>query len=334
MSKNLSKISKTGKRKVSLKEKTRGFKKILVTGGAGYGGSALGPIFLKSGYGVRVLDMLRSGGQGLLPCFGGGDFEFIKGDVRDRKTVEGAMKDVDAVVHLAAVVGFPACRKDPKLSHSINVDGTKVLVDAARGKVPVLFASTGSTYGKMLEKYCTELTALNPLSDYAKQKVEAERLIKKNGEFVIFRFATAFGVSPRMRFDLLPNDFTYRAVHEKSLIVYERQFMRTFIHVRDMGLAFLFALQNYGRMRGEIYNVGSNDMNYSKEAICELIKKKVDYYIHFADFGHDLDQRDYIVSYDKLHNLGFYPGISMKDGIDELISVAQLIEISNPYFNA
>src|SRR3989344_2635845 len=134
MSKNLSKISKTGKRKVSLKEKTRGFKKILVTGGAGYVGSALVPIFLKSGYGVRVLDMLRSGGQGLLPCFGGGDFEFIKGDVRDRKTVEGAMKDVDAVVHLAAVVGFPACRKDPKISHSINVDGTKVLVDAARGK--------------------------------------------------------------------------------------------------------------------------------------------------------------------------------------------------------
>ncbi len=308
--------------------------RILVTGGAGYVGSALAPLLLKNGYKVRVLDMLRSGGQGLLSCFGGGDFEFVKGDIRDRKTVDAAMKNVDAVIHLAGIVGFPACRKDPELSRSINVEGTKVLVDVAGGRVPILFASTGSTYGKMLEKYCTELTALNPLSDYAKQKVEAEELVKTNGKFVIFRFATAFGVSPRMRFDLLPNDFTYRAVHEKSLMVYERQFMRTFIHVRDMGRAFLFALQNYDKMQGEIYNVGSNDMNYSKEAICELIKKKIDYYLHFADIGHDLDQRDYIVSYDKLHDLGFYPEISMENGIDELISVAQLIEIQSPYFNA
>jgi len=268
-----------------------------------------------------------------MPYFADKKFRFVKGDIRDKKTVERAMEGIDAVIHLAGIVGFPACRKDPEGSRDINVRGTQTVVDALPKHVPVLFASTGSNYGKMLEKVCTELSTLNPLSDYAKQKVEAEEIIKKHGEFVIYRFATAFGVSSRMRLDLLPNDFTYRAVREKTLIVYEKNFMRTFIHVRDMAYAFIFALQNYDRMRGEIYNVGSNNMNYSKEAICHLIKNRVDYYLHFADVGHDLDQRDYMVSYDKIHALGFAPTVSMDEGIDELIKASEVIEIKNPYYN-
>ena len=308
-------------------------KRILVTGGAGYVGTTLVSVLLENGYKIRVLDILRLGGQGLFQYFGNKDFEFVKGDVRNIKVVKEALKDVDAIIHLAGIVGFPACRKEPELARDINVEGTRILAEAA-GNIPIIFASTGSTYGKMIEDLCTETSKLTPLSDYAKHKVEAEEIIKKNGEFVIFRFATAFGVSPRMRLDLLPNDFTYRAVREKTLIVYEKHFMRTFIHVRDMAKAFVFALKNYDKIRGEAYNVGSNELNYSKEAICNLIRKKVDYYLHFADVGHDLDQRDYLVSYDKLHGLGFHLEVSMEEGINELINVAQVIEVQSPYYNA
>jgi nucleoside-diphosphate-sugar epimerase len=310
------------------------FKKILVTGGAGYVGSTLVEALLDAGYEVRVFDNLRFGGTGLLPFFSDEKLEFRRGDVRDKKAVAQAVEGADAIIHLAAIVGFPACRKDPELSREVNVHGTQNVVDAAAGEIPIFFASTGSNYGKMLERICTETTLLNPLTDYSRQKTEAEEIIKKNEEFVIYRFATAFGISPRMRLDLLPNDFTYRAVRDRSLIVYEKHFMRTFIHVRDMARAFLFALENYRTMRGEIYNVGSNAMNYSKEDICLMIQKKVDYYLHFADIGHDLDQRDYTVSYDKLENLGFKSEVSMERGIDELIKIVELIDIQNPHYNA
>ena len=297
-------------------------------------GTCLVDLLLKEGYSVRVIDSLRFGGFGLLNFFHDPNFDFIKGDIRDKKAIAEAAKGVDVIIHLAAIVGFPACRKEPELSREINVGGTQNVVEAAAGKIPVFFASTGSNYGKMIEKICTETTPLNPLTNYAIQKAEAEEIVKKNNEFVIYRFATAFGVSPRLRLDLLPNDFTYRAVRDRSLIVYEKHFMRTFIHVRDMAKSFLFALQNYDKMRGEIYNVGDNAMNYSKEAICNQIRKKVDYYLHFADIGHDLDQRDYVVSYDKIHNLGYKTTVSMEQGIDELINVSKIIEIQNPHYNA
>jgi nucleoside-diphosphate-sugar epimerase len=309
------------------------FRKVLITGGAGYVGSTLVGLLLQKGYLVQVFDSLRYGPVGIIPFFADKNFEFVRGDVRDRKALGHSLKNVEAVIHLAAIVGYPACRKEPELSRNINVEGTRNLVAAVRGKIPIIFASTSSTYGKMLEEICTETSPLNPLSDYGKQKAEAEEIIKKNKKFVIFRFATGFGVSPRMRFDLLPNDFALRAVQDRSLIVYEKYFMRTFIHVRDMARAFLFALENYPVMVGEIYNVGSNKMNYSKEDICGAIKKKVDYYLHFAEIGCDLDQRDYVVSYDKLEKLGFKTSVSMEEGIDELIRVSQIVDTQSPFSN-
>lgn len=309
------------------------FMKILVTGGAGYVGSTLTPMLLEKGYFVRVLDNLRAGSFGILPCFGKENFEFIKGDIRDLETIGKAVKDMDFIVHLAAIVGFPACRKEPELSREINVLGTENMVKAANKKIPFIFASTGSSYGKMLEKICTETTPLNPLTDYGRQKAEAEEIVKKNGQYAIYRFATGFGFSPRLRLDLLVNDFVWRALKEKNLIVYEKNFMRTFIHVKDMARSFIFAIENFTKLSGEIYNVGDDKMNYSKEDICNIIKKKIDYYLHFADFGKDLDQRDYEVSYEKINKVGFRCKVGLEEGIDELLRVYNIIEIKNPYGN-
>ena len=307
--------------------------KILVTGGAGYVGSALIPQLLDAGYYVRVLDNISMGGQGMLPNFAKKNFEFVKGDIRDSKIVKKSVEGMDYIIHLAGIVGYPACRKDPKVSREINLTGTKNIVEASNKKIPILYASTGSNYGKLINKFCTETTPLNPLSDYGKQKTQSEELVKKNKNFIIYRFATAFGLSPRLRLDLLINDFCYRAVKEKTLIVYEKEFMRTFIHVRDMGRSFLHALENFKQMNGEIYNVGDNSMNFSKEQVCQEILKKVDYYLHFADSGKDMDQRDYMVSYEKIEKTGFHCTISLEEGIEEMVKAAEVIEIKNPYTN-
>ncbi len=306
---------------------------ILITGGAGYVGSLLVDLLLRSGFDVAVLDSLLFGGNSLIPYFSHKNFKFVKGDIRNKEDIDKALKNADLIIHLAAIVGFPACIKYPELSEDINVNGTRSIVNSIEGKRPILFASTGSVYGKMTQKICTEQTPLNPLTNYGIQKAEAEKIIKKNNKFVIYRFATAFGVSPRLRLDLMPNDFTYKAVKEKSLIVYEKKFMRTFIHVRDMARAFLLAIENYDKMEGEIYNVGDSSMNYSKEDICLMIKKRVDYYLHFAEIGKDLDQRDYIVSYEKLAKLGFNTSITMEQGIDELIKVSEVLEAHDQYKN-
>lgn len=307
------------------------FKNILITGGAGYVGTTLIDLLLKENFRITVLDSLRFGGTALLPFLSSKNFTFIKGDVRNADDVRRSLRNIDIVIHLAGIVGFPACRKDPELSYDINVNGTNTLVKNVAGSRPIFFASSGSVYGKITDKICIESTPLHPLSEYGEQKAKAEEIVAKNRKFVIYRFATAFGVSPKMRLDLLPNYFTYMAVKEKSLIVYEKYFMRSFIHVRDMARAILFALNNYKDMKGEIYNVGDNKMNFSKEHICLLIKKKVDYYLHFADIGKDLEQRDYAVSYGKLATLGFHTTITMEEGIEELIKAVDVIDAQNQY---
>jgi nucleoside-diphosphate-sugar epimerase len=307
--------------------------KVLVTGGAGYIGAVLVPQLLERRYRVRVLDSLMYGGNSLLPLVRHEGFEFVRGDVRDARVVREAMQGCDAVIHLAAIVGFPACRKYPELASSVNVDGTKVVADAAGADRLVLFGSTGSNYGALVDDVCTEETPLHPLTLYGKTKTAAERYIMENCAAVAYRFATAFGISPRMRLDLLVNEFVYTAIKMRYLVVYEARFMRTFIHVHDIARSFLFAIENSRRMRGQVYNVGSEKMNYSKAEVCEMIRARVDHYLHYADFGQDADKRDYVVSYRKIGDLGFETTISLEQGIDELVRGVEILEFKTPYTN-
>ena len=306
--------------------------KILVTGGAGYVGTSLIPLLLDGGHDVLVLDNLMFGGDQLLPFFRHPNFAFVRGDIRDRAELASAVKDRDVIVHLAAIVGFPACRKDPRLAEDVNVGGTKLLASLVSKDQLVLYGSTGSNYGEV-EEVCTEETPLHPLSLYGQTKTLAERHLLDNCSTIAYRFATAFGVSPRLRLDLLVNDFTYKAVTQGYLVVYEKHFMRTFIHVHDMGRSFQLAIDRADEMRGEVYNVGSNSMNYSKQEICELIQQQVDCYMHYADIGEDADKRDYVVSYEKIDRLGFDTTIDVNAGIDELVRAFGAVSFKTPYTN-
>ncbi len=307
--------------------------KVLVTGGAGYIGAVLVPMLLKKGYQVRVLDTLMYGGQSLLPHFRNPSFEFIKGDIREAETVAEAVGGCDVVIHLAAIVGFPACRKYPELAQSVNVEGTKVVGQAAGKDRLVLLGSTGSNYGALVDEVCTEETPLNPLSLYGRTKTTAEQYLREHNRTIAYRFATAFGASPRLRLDLLVNDFVHKAVSERYLVVYEPQFMRTFIHVHDIARSFLFAIENAGRMEGEVYNIGSEEMNYSKAEVCKKIQERVPFYLHYANVGEDQDKRNYFVSYEKANQLGFRTTITLEEGIDELVRTMAIVDGGNPYSN-
>jgi nucleoside-diphosphate-sugar epimerase len=306
--------------------------KILVTGGAGYVGTSLIPQLLDSGYHVRVLDNLMFGGDQLLPFFRNRGFEFVKGDIRNPTDVSSAVKGCDAIIHLAAIVGYPACRREPKLAEEVNVQGTRNIADAISRQQLVIFGSTGSNYGAV-EDICTEDTPLNPLSLYGQTKTIAEAYLLEHVTAIAFRFATAFGLSPRLRLDLLVNDFTYRAVTQQYLVVYEPHFARTFIHVHDMGRAFVFALDNADAMCRQVFNVGSETMNCSKREVCELIQAQVKCYVHYADIGEDADKRNYTVSYQKISSLGYTTSISVQTGINELVQAMSVLGFKHPYSN-
>ena len=306
--------------------------RILVTGGAGFVGTTLIPVLLEKGHTVRVLDNLMYGGDALLPFFRNRNFEFIKGDIRNPADIKQAIASQDAILHLAAIVGYPACRKEPQLAKEVNLEGSRNLINAASKNQLLVYASTGSNYGRV-DGICTEESPVNPFSDYGITKTGAENLFVETGSAIAFRFATAFGVSPRMRLDLMINDFVHKVLSMGYLIVYEKHFMRTFIHVADMARAFTFALENADAMKGQIYNVGSEVMNFSKQQICELIKKKIECYIHYADVGEDKDKRDYVVSYKKINALGYHTTISIEEGIDELKRALEVVQVHMQYAN-
>ena len=307
--------------------------RILVTGGAGYVGSTLVPMLLEQGHRVRVLDSLKFGGAGLLPCCQNRFFELVKGDICDEKAVAKALDGVEAVVHLAAIVGYPACKKEPHVAHATNVEGTRTLLKLRKKDQKVLYASTGSIYGSVPDYVCNENTPRAPITLYGETKGAAEQMILDDGNSIAYRFATAFGVSNRMRLDLMPNDFTYQAVKNRNLIVYEGGFKRTFVHVRDMARSFIFALEKWNDVKDEVYNVGHESMNFTKEDVARKILEHVDFYLHFAEVGNDADQRNYEVSYEKIRARGFETTVDLDRGIQELARAAHLIEFQNPYAN-
>jgi nucleoside-diphosphate-sugar epimerase len=310
-------------------------KKIFITGGAGYIGTTLIPMLLNEGYQITVYDSLMfNNGDKLLPYISNPNFTFIEGDIRDSILLSNKIKNHDIVIHLAALVGFPICREKGEVeSYNVNVLGTNNVVNSLTNEQYLLFGSTGSNYGEIFG-ICTEETTLNPLSIYGKTKTEAEKIVLSRDNSIAFRFATAFGVSPRLRLDLLVNDLTFKSIKEGYAVIYESHFMRTFIHVKDIARVFLFAIKNIDIMKNNVYNVGSDTMNYSKRDICEIIKSKIhNTYFNYADVGTDADKRNYIVSYEKINKLGFNTTISLEDGIDELIKAVSLIKINNPYYN-
>mgnify|MGYP003649844345 FL=1 len=307
-------------------------KKILVTGGAGYVGTSLLPLLLEKAYEVTVYDNLMHGGNQLLPFFRNKNFHFIKGDITVKKDLAKAAKGKDLIIHLAAIVGFPACKNNPELAVNVNIHGTANLIEVTNKEQKILYGSTGSNYGKVTD-ICTEDTPLNPLSLYGETKTEAEKLLIKRGNVIAYRFATAFGVSPRLRLDLLVNDFANKCHRDGYLVVYEKHFMRTFIHVSDMARSFAFAIKNFDKMKNNVYNVGSSLMNYSKEEVCNMISQKTKAFIHFEEIGQDADKRNYVVSYDKINKLGFNTSITLEEGIDEVLKALKIIDVINPYAN-
>jgi nucleoside-diphosphate-sugar epimerase len=307
---------------------------ILVTGAAGYIGSVLVPQLLQSGYKVVAVDNFMYNQPSLLDCCYQKDLTIIRGDARDKSLISEQLKKSDAIFPLACLTGAPLCSKDPVGAKTVNYDAVKMILNLRSKSQVVIFPTTNSGYG-IGEKgvYCTEETPLRPISLYGRLKVKLEKILLEAGNSITLRLATVFGISPRVRLDLLVNDFTYRAVTDRFLILFEAHFKRNYLHVRDTAKAFIHCLENFERMKDEPYNVGLSDANLSKWELCEEIKKQVpDFYFIEAEVGKDPDKRDYIVSNAKIEATGFKPEVSLQAGIAELIKGYQIIR-RNQYAN-
>ena len=306
---------------------------ILVTGGAGYLGSVMVPKLLNEGHKVTVLDNFMYNQNSLLDCCHNKDLTIVRGDTRDKGLLENLLKQTDAIFPLACLTGAPLCKKEPEAAKAILLDAVKTILDLKSKDQMVIFPTTNSGYG-VGEKgiHCTEETPLRPVSLYGKLKVDAENAILDAGGITL-RLATAFGISPRMRLDLLVNDFTYRAVYDRFIVLFEAHFKRNFIHVRDVANAFIHALNNFDKMKSEPYNVGLSEANLSKTELCEAIKKHVpEFYFVESNIGEDPDKRDYIVSNEKIEKTGFQREVSLSDGIQELVKGYTIIK-RNQYAN-
>ena len=294
---------------------------ILVTGGAGYIGSTLVPDLLSKKHKVTVVDNFMYDQTSLATSIRDKNFEIIFGDVRDESLMKKLVSKADIIIPLAAIVGAPACDKDPVTAQSINKDSILWLLKQVSKSQQVIMPTTNSAYGSGdKNNFCDENSPLNPLSLYARDKVVVEKSLLEHENSTSFRLATVFGISPRMRLDLLVNNFTLRAITDGFVIVFEGHFKRNYIHILDVVQAFNLAIEKKDQFKGEIFNVGLSQANISKIELCQEIKKIVpDFLFLEAPLGKDPDQRNYIVSNKKIEALGFSPGVSLQEGLNELV---------------
>ena len=294
---------------------------ILVTGGAGYLGSTMVPALLSAGHKVTVLDNFMFGQSSLNHVCHHENFRVVRGDIRIENVMVPLMREADLIIPLAAYVGAPICSKDPVGATTVNHDAIVMMIENLGSDQRVLMPTTNSAYGTGDENnFCTEESPLRPISQYAIEKVEIEKRLMEHNNVISFRLATVFGMSPRMRLDLLVNDFTYRAVHDRFVLLFEGHFKRNYVHVRDVTRAFLHGIDNFDSMNGQIYNVGLSEANVSKLGLCKAIQKHVpDFIFPEAEVGKDPDQRNYIVSNKKIEATGFSTEHSLDAGILDLV---------------
>ena len=306
-------------------------KKILITGGAGYIGSVFTPALLNDHYAVTVLDNFMYNQNTLLDACHHSNLKIVHSDVRDEERLKEEIKKNDIIIPLAAIVGAPACDKDRALSTAVNQVQIENIASWTSKNQMVLYPVTNSGYG-IGEKdiYCNEETPLNPISHYGKTKVLGEESLLESGNAVTFRLATVFGASPRMRMDLLVNDFVYRAFKDRFIVLFESNFKRNYIHIQDIVSVFIHAIDNYDNMKGKPYNIGLSEANLSKMELCEKIKSHIpDFHIFESDIGKDPDKRYYIVSNERIEKTGWKPKYSIDDGITELIKVYSFLNTSH-----
>jgi len=310
-------------------------KRILVTGGAGFLGSVLCEHLLAAGHQVTVIDSLLHQQMSLFHLCAQPALEFIAGDVRDERAMAPLIQKADVLIPLACIVGAPACNRDPISARSVNVDAIKLLNRIRSKEQLVVYPTTNSGYGtKTGDMYCTEETPLEPISLYGQTKVDAEKELLDSPNAISLRLATVFGMSPRMRLDLLVNHFVYAAVTDRYMVIFEKHFKRNYVHIRDVADAFLHCIDHASQMAGRPYNCGLDAANLSKEELALKIKQYVpDFFIHFAEFGQDPDKRNYIVSNQRLREAGFEARRSLDDGIQELIKGYRMLRHS-PLKNA
>ena len=303
---------------------------ILVTGGAGYLGSTLVPALLAEGHRVTVLDNFLFNQASMNSLCADPNFDVYRGDARDRDVLKPLLRGADFIIPLAALVGAPMCNNDKIGAETLNRDAILTLIEMASREQRILMPVTNSGYGVgEAGKFCTEETPLRPISLYGRTKVAAERAVLDRGNSISFRLATVFGMSPRMRLDLLVNDFVYRAVNDRAVVLFEPHFRRNFIHVRDVARAFLHGIGNFETMCDQPYNVGLSDANLSKMELCQRIRKQLPKFVFLeAPVGEDPDKRDYIVSNDKIERTGYRPAFPLDEGIGELIKGYRMLRNS------
>lgn len=303
---------------------------ILVTGGAGYLGSTMVPDLLNAGHKVTVLDNFMFQQSSLNHVCHNPNFSIVKGDIRIESVMAPLLKKADVVIPLAALVGAPLCNIDPVGATTINHDAITLMIKLLSREQIVVMPTTNSAYGTGDENnFCTEESRLRPISQYAIEKVAIEKELMQRENAISFRLATVFGMSPRMRIDLLVNDFTYRAVNDRFVVLFESFFKRNYVHVRDVSRVFQHAINNFEKMRGQIYNVGLSEANVSKKELCQIIQKQIpDFTFIDAPVGKDPDQRNYIVSNEKIETTGYKALTSLESGISELIKGYTMIKNS------